>query len=79
MVGYTSGLWLVLMLAKQIGQVEDMKIGTTGPLMVVGSGFGHCPRDGLAAPLCMFYHTTVRLHCNKFYLVYIYIELACKK
>ena len=62
---------LVLMLAKQIGQAEDTKIGTTGPLMLVGSGLGHCPRDGLAVPLRMFYHTTVRLHRNKFYLIYI--------
>ena len=47
------------------------KIGTTGPLALVGYGFGHCPRDGLAAPFRMFYHTTVRLHRKKFYLIYI--------
>ena len=54
------------------GQAKDMKIGTTGPLVLVGSGFGHCQRDRLAAPLHMFYHTTVRLHRNKFYLIYIF-------
>ena len=50
-----------------------VKIGTTGPLVLVGSGPGHCPRDGLAAPLRMFHHTSVRLHRNKFYLIIIMI------
>ena len=48
-------------------------MGATGPLVLVGFGSGHCSRDGLAAPLRMFYHTTVRLHRNKFYLIYLYI------
>ena len=62
----------MLMLARQIRQAEDTDIGPTGLLVLVGFGFGHCPRDGLAAPLRMVYHTTVRLQRNKFYLVYIY-------
>ena len=55
------------------------KIGSTGPLVLVGYDFVHCPREGLAAPLCMFYHTTVRLHRNKFYLIYIYIAAGVPK
>ena len=55
------------------------KIGTTGSLMLVGSGLGRCSRDGLAAPLRMFYHMTVRLQRNKFYLLYIYTVVPRNK
>ena len=66
---WTEVLWLLSALVGQVGQVEE--IGTTGPLILVGSGFSYCPRDGLADPVCMFYHTTVRLQRNKFYLTVI--------
>ena len=49
--------------------------GLFGLLLLIGSGASHYPRDGLAAPLCMFRHTTVRLQRNKFYLIYIYIYI----
>ena len=49
-------------------------MGATGPLVLVGFGLGHLSRDGLAAPLCMFYHTTVQLQRKKFYLIYIYMD-----
>ena len=59
LAGLSKSLWTALALVRQIDRAGPKQIGTTEPLMIVGSGANHCPRDGLAAPLRMIHHTTV--------------------